>query len=327
MRGLEALQDFRRRILSPDMDIPTIQPSSLKLGDTISIVAPASPIEQRDGLERGIATLEKMGFRVQFDERIFQSSRYLAGNDSSRAEELMRVFEDPSVKAIIALRGGYGCARLIPLLMERRLRHNPKIFMGFSDLTTLHLFFLRRFGWITIHGPMATSPALGNISADQEKHLVSLLTDPNYRPTLSFPQLETLAPGEAEGVLTGGCLSMIAASIGTAYEIKTEGRILFIEDQGEPPYRIDRMLTHLHLANKLQRLAGLLLGRFRDCEPTRGNYTAMDTLREILLKLKVPAIANFPAGHGEVNWAIPLGIKVQINADTPTISFLDSAVK
>jgi muramoyltetrapeptide carboxypeptidase len=309
------------------MDIPTIQPPRLRKGDSVSIIAPASPIEQRDGLERGIAALERMGFRVRFDERIFQSSRYLAGSDSARAEELMRAFEDPSVRAIIALRGGYGCARLIPLLAERRLRHNPKIFMGFSDLTTLHLFFQRRFGWITLHGPMATSPALGNIRAGQEEHLVSLWTEPDYRPTLSFESLETLVPGEAEGMLTGGCLSIIAASIGTAYEIETEGRILFIEDQGEPPYRLDRMLTHLNLANKLQTLAGLLLGRFHDCEPNRGDYTARDTLLEILAELKVPVIANFPAGHGEDNWAIPLGTRVRINADARTISFLDSAVR
>jgi muramoyltetrapeptide carboxypeptidase len=309
------------------MDIPTIQPLRLKEGDAISIVAPAGSVEQRDGLERGIATLEKMGFRVQFDERIFQSSRYLAGNDSDRAEELMRAFEDPSVRAIVPLRGGYGCARLIPLLAEKRLRHNPKIFMGFSDVTTLHLFFRRRFGWITIHGPMAASPSFGNIPPDQQKHLFSLWTDPEYRPTLSFSQLETLIQGEAEGILTGGCLSIIAASIGTAYEIKTEGKILFIEDQGEPPYRLDRMLTHLHLANKLESLAGLVLGNFLDCEPTRGDYTAMDTLRDIITELKIPTIANFPAGHGENNWALPLGAKVRINADARTISFLDSAVR
>jgi muramoyltetrapeptide carboxypeptidase len=309
------------------MDIPTIQPPSLKKGDTICIVAPAGPVEQREGLKQGVLTLERMGFRVQFDERIFQSFRYLAGEDFERAEELMRAFEDPSVRAIIPLRGGYGCARLIPLLQEKRLRHNPKIFMGFSDLTTLHLFFRRRFGWITIHGPTAISPALGSIQPDQEKHLVSLWTDPEYRPTLSFPQLETLFPGEAEGILTGGCLSIIAASIGTAYEIKTEGKILFIEDQGEPPYRLDRMLMHLYLADKLQPLAGIVLGNFLDCEPAQGAYTALDALREILVKIKVPVIANFPAGHGEDNWAMPLGTKVRINANDRTMSFLDAAVR
>jgi muramoyltetrapeptide carboxypeptidase len=309
------------------MDIPIIHPPSLQIGDTVAIVAPAGPIEQHDGLERGITALEKMGFRVKYEERIFQSSRYLAGDDAARAEELMFAFEDPSVRAIVGLRGGYGCSRLIHLLMEKRLRHHPKIFMGFSDLTTLHLFFRRRFGWITIHGPMATSPALGSISVDQENHLLSLWTDPDYRPVLSFAQLETWAPGKAEGTLIGGCLSLIVASIGTPYEIRTEGKILFLEDQGEPPYRLDRMLTHLHLAGKLQSVAGILLGTFHDCEPTQGNYSAEDILREILNRLRVPIIANFPAGHGADNWAIPLGAKVRIDSDSRSVEFLDPAVQ
>ncbi len=308
------------------MDIHTVQPPRLKPGDVISIVSPGSPIETRNGLERGIAALERMGFHVRANERIFQSFRYLAGDDHSRAEELMHAFEDPTVHAIIALRGGYGCARLIPLLMEKRLRHHPKIFMGFSDLTTLHLFFRRRFGWITIHGPMATSPALGNIAAEQEKHLLSLLTDPDYRPTLGFPQLETWVPGTAEGKLVGGCLSLIVASIGTPYEIETGGKILFLEDQGEPPYRIDRMLTHLRLSGKLESVAGLLLGNFYNCEPSQGNYTAADTLRDILSELNVPTIANFPAGHGEDNWAMPLGAKIEIDAEARTVKFLDATV-
>ena len=309
------------------MDIPTIQPPSLKRGDTIAVVASASPIDQRDGLERGVAALERMGFQVRFDDRIFQATKYLAGDDHARAEEIMRAFEDPSVNAIIGLRGGYGCARLIPLLMEKRLRNHPKVFMGFSDLTTLHLFFRNRFGWITFHGPMATSPALANIAADQEEHLLSLLTDPDYRPVLRFSQTETWSSGVAEGILVGGCLSIIAASIGTPYEINTEGKILFLEDQGEPPYRLDRMITHLHLAGKFQSVAGVLLGSFLDCEPSKGDYTAKDTLCDLLTKFNVPVMANLPAGHGSDNWALPLGAKVRMNAASGTIEFLESAVR
>jgi muramoyltetrapeptide carboxypeptidase len=309
------------------MGIPAIQPPRIKKGETVAVVAPGGPIENRDALERGISALEGMGFRVRFEERIFQSSRYLAGDDHARAEELMRSFENPSIQAIIALRGGYGCSRLIPLLMEKRLRHHPKIFMGFSDLTTLHLYFHNRFGWTSFHGPMAISPTLADMPADQAAHLLSLWTDPDYRPILSFPQLETLTPGVAEGVLTGGCLSVIAASIGTPYEIRTERKILFLEDQGEPPYRLDRMLTHLYLAGKLQSLAGVLLGNFLDCEPTQGGYTAMDTLRDILASLGIPVLANFPAGHGIENWALPLGAAIQMDADARTIEFLEPAVR
>ncbi|MBP1623093.1 MAG: LD-carboxypeptidase, partial [Acidobacteria bacterium] len=148
------------------MDIPSIQPPGIKKGDTVAIVAPGGPIENRDALDLGISALETMGFRVRYDERIFQSFRYLAGDDHARAEELMRSFEDPSIHAVIGLRGGYGCSRLIPLLQEKRLRNHPKIFMGFSDLTTLHLYFHSRFGWTTVHGPMAVSPALADMPSD-----------------------------------------------------------------------------------------------------------------------------------------------------------------
>jgi muramoyltetrapeptide carboxypeptidase len=307
------------------MDIPTIQPQKLKAGDTISIVAPAGTIEQRAGFESGIAALESMGFRVHYRDRIFHSARYLAGDDRERAEELMEAFEDPSIQGVMALRGGYGCSRLIPLLVEKRLRQHPKVFIGFSDLTTLHIFFRRRLGWVTVHGPMAAS--LGDLSEDQQNHLFALLTDPEYRPVFHFNQLETWSPGTAEGILAGGCLSIVASSIGTSYEIKTEGKILFLEDQSEPPYRLDRMIMHLCLAGKLQNIAGLLLGSFLDCEPERGNYTAADTLRDILVNLKVPIIAGFPAGHGRENWAIPLGAKVRLDADRRAVEFLDPTVR
>jgi muramoyltetrapeptide carboxypeptidase len=309
------------------MGILTIQPPRLKRGDTIAVVAPASTVEQRDGLEGGVSALEKMGFRVQFDARIFQSSRYLAGDDHARAVELMNALKNPSVQAIIGLRGGYGCSRLIPLLCKKRLRNHPKIFMGFSDLTTLHLYFLNRFGWITFHGPMAATEALANISPEQADHLFSLLTDPGYRPLLQFEQLETWSPGTAEGALIGGCLSIIAASIGTPYEIRTEGNILFLEDQGEPPYRLDRMITHLYLAGKLESIAGVLLGSFLDCEPSQRGYTAKDTLRDLLTKLNVPVLSGFPAGHGKENWAIPLGARVRMDATARTIEFLEPAIK
>jgi len=273
-----------------------------------------------------VATLQGMGFRVLHDDRIFKSWRYLAGDDAARAEELMCYFEDPGINAIIALRGGFGCSRLIPLLEEKRIRSHCKLFMGFSDLTTLHLYFRRRFGWVTVHGPMAASLTLPSLESAQAHHLLSLFTDALYLPSLSFPELETWSPGVAEGKLTGGCLSLVAASLGTPYEIKTEGKVLFFEELGEPPYRIDRMLTQLRLAGKLDRIAGILLGSFTDCEPTQSSYTLKECLQDILAGLKVPVLANFPAGHGSENWALPLGIKVQLNADARVLEFLESAV-
>ncbi len=308
------------------MDIPTVHPGALRPGSVIGIAAPAGPIESREALDQGIATLERLGFQVRYDDRIFQSVRYLAGTDDARAEELQRLFEDPAIDAVVALRGGFGCSRLVPLLDEKRLRPYCKLFMGFSDLTTLHLFFRRRFGWVTVHGPMAASPALGNIASAEETNLYSLLTDPRYRPRLSFPQLETWAPGIAEGKLVGGCLSLVTASIGTPYEIKTEGKVLLLEDLGEQPYRIDRMLTHLKHARLLEPVAAVLLGSFHDCNPESGDYTVEETLREHLERLGVPVLAHFPAGHGPQNWALPLGVNVRLDAEARQIEVLQPAV-
>jgi len=308
------------------MNIPMTQPQGLKPGDTIAVVAPAGPIASREFFDRGIAALERMGFRTRFNDRLFQSYRYLAGRDADRAADLTHAIEDPSVQAIIALRGGYGCARIIPLLNERRIRDNCKIFMGFSDLTTLHLFF-NKCGWITFHGPMAANEALADISAEREEHLVSLLTDPGYRPGFRFPQIENWSSGTAEGVLTGGCLSLVTASLGTSYEIQTEGKILFLEDTGEPPYRVDRMITHLRLAGKLDSAAGIVLGHFSDCGEPSGDYSVGDVLRDVLSCLNIPILANFPAGHIQDNWTLPLGVKTRIDTNEPALHFLEPAVR
>lgn len=309
------------------MDMPTTHPRALHPGDAIGIAAPAGPVEDREALDLGVATLQRMGFRVLYNDRIFQSLRYLAGPDEARAEELQRLFENPEVGAIMALRGGFGCSRLIPLLDEKRLRPHCKLFLGFSDLTTLHLYFRRRFGWVTIHGPMAASQSLANAGAAEENHLYSLLTDPEYRARMSFEQLQAWIPGAAEGRLVGGCLSIIAASIGTPYQIKTEGKILFLEDVGESPYRVDRMLTHLQLAGLLDPVAGILLGRFPDCRPDKGDYTVEETLRDKLEGLGVPILADFPSGHGGENWALPMGTRVSLDADARQVEFLEPAVQ
>ena len=313
--------------MGPDvMDIPTVHPNALRRGDAIGVVAPAGPVDKRDNFEAGLATLERLGFRVRYDERIFHTLRYLAGDDAERAEEIHKYFEDPEIRAVLGLRGGFGSSRLIPLLDEHRLRQRCKLFMGFSDLTTLHLYFRRRFGWVTLHGPMMTSESLARISPDAEQHLLSLWTDPSYLPRFDIAGLEAWSAGAAEGVLTGGCLSLVVASLGTPYEIKTEGKVLFLEDFGEEPYRLDRMLTHLKLAGKLERIAGILLGSFENCERENGEYTVAETLREVLGGLEVPILAKFPAGHGRENWPIPLGVKVRLDSAQSSVEFLEPAV-
>lgn len=309
------------------MNVPTMLPKGLRRGDAIALVAPAGPLREGDALEKSVAFLEAMGFEVHSEARNFSEKGYLAGSDSARSEELMRAFEDDSVKAVVGLRGGYGCSRLIPYLDLERLKRNPKIFMGFSDLTTLHLFLNRHLGWITIHGPMAANPGIGSHSDEEHAHLLSLWTDPGYRPVLSFPRLEAWSPGRAEGKLVGGCLSTIISSIGTSYEIDTDGSILFLEDVGEPPYRIDRMLTHLKLAGKFKSLNGILLGRFFECESPDGSCAAPEMMKELLRSETVPILANFPAGHGPENWALPMGARIRIDGGARSIEFLEPAVR
>ncbi|MFH1574167.1 MAG: LD-carboxypeptidase [Acidobacteriota bacterium] len=308
------------------MDLPTQHPPALRRGDMIAVVAPAGPLEKRELFDRGIATVERLGFRARFEERLFNRHRYMAGADDARAEELMQAFEAPEVRGVIAMRGGYGCSRLIPLLDEKRLRRHCKIFMGYSDLTTLHLYFRRRFGWVSVHGPMIATPGLAEIEPPEEEHLLRLWMDPDYLPRFAAPELEVWHPGIAEGRLTGGCLSLLLASLGTAYEIQTEGKILFIEDLGEPPYRLDRMLTQLRTAGKLDGIAGLILGSFEECDPANGGYTAADVLRDILEGLQVPTVAGFPAGHGPINRAIPLGLHLRLDADRRCLEFLEPLV-
>jgi len=308
------------------MDLPTTHPPALRPGDTIGIVAPAGPILDRKGLDQGIAALRRLGFQVRCEDRVLESRGFLAGEDSRRAEELLRYFDDPEVRAVIGLRGGYGSSRLIPLIAGKLHRSQCKIFMGFSDLTTLHLFMNRRLGWVTFHGPMMTSTSLHEMQAETERHLLSLWTDPSYHPSLSFPELEVWSGGIGEGKLIGGCLSLVAASIGTPYEVRAEGRILFLEDLGEAPYRIDRLLTHLRLAGKLDGVSGILLGQFQDRSPDNSGVTVEETLREILHPLNVPILARFPAGNGNENYPLPLGVRVRLDAEERRIEFLESAV-
>ncbi len=309
------------------MDLPTSHPAALKRGSTIGIIAPAGPLEKPEVFLRGVAALERLGFVVRFDDRIFESQRYLAGSDEHRAAELMRYFQSPEINAVISLRGGYGCSRLLPFLDEGRLRPNCKVFMGFSDLTTLHLFFRRRLGWITLHGPMVATEPMAQMSPDQEEHLVRLWTDPDYRPVFSFPELQSWHPGVAEGGITGGCLSIMLASLGTCYEVQTAGKVLFMEELDEAPYRIDRMITQLRLAGKLDDLAAILLGSFEGCNSEKGDYKADDILRELLDFTEVPIIAGFPAGHGSSNWPFPLGLPVRIDAERRTVQMLEPYVR
>jgi muramoyltetrapeptide carboxypeptidase len=244
-----------------------LKPACLREGDTVAIVAPASNLKP-EYLARGVAELERLGFRVKHREDILDKARYTAGSDARRAEELMRAFTDTEVKAVWAARGGYGVMRILNLLDESLLRANPKIFIGYSDLTALHLYLYRRFGWVTFHGPMAAKDlAGGEEHYDRATLLRSLMTASPFGEIASdkTEMLHRGQNGKVQGRLLGGCLSLIAAMMGTPDELDTRGAILFLEDTATRPYAIDRMLRQLKLAGKFEQVQGIIFGEMADC--------------------------------------------------------------
>lgn len=323
---------------------PPIFPPALRPGDTVAIVAPARPVN-RERVERARARLEGMGFKVKIPDNLYRKRGNLAGTDAERAEELMAAFRDPEVKAIFPGTGGYGTTRIIDRLDYEVIRRNPKILEGFSDITGLHLAIQKKTGLVTFHGPNLMS-GLGseeNLADYSAEFLWRALLERTYfdaegRPlspgyVYALPDdatpIQVLSPGVARGRLTGGNLSLISPLIGTEFEIETEGCILFIEDVREQPYRIDRYLSHLRLAGKLDKVAGVILGIFRKCEPDdpEDSLSLEQVFRDYFEHLGVPVILNFPAGHFKYNATLPLGARVELDADRKRVTVLENPVQ
>jgi len=283
-------------------------PALLTKGDTVAITAASMPCTHSK-LEIGIEKIQDMGLKVQVMDSCYAAHNYLAGLDALRLHDLHAAFADKNIKGIFMARGGYGAARLLPHLNYELIRQNPKIFVGFSDVTALHIA-LNQFGNLaTYHGPMPAS-----CFASEELHPLTLSSFTGAVFLNKFGRfsagLQTLCPGHASGILTGGNLSVIASTLGTPYEIKTRGRILFLEEVQEPPYRVDRLLLQLKLAGKLSDAAGIAFGDF--------SPESLDTLgtaiNELILPEKKPTIWGMPSGHTSPNFTIPLGMIASITA-------------
>lgn len=313
-----------------------LHPPALKPGDTIAFVAPASPMS-RERIMRAKQRLEAKGFVVRAPESLFRRDGFLAGSDIVRAQELMDAFADPEVDAIVAARGGYGTPRILNLLDYDTIKRNPKILAGYSDITALHIAVHQRTGLITFHSPNADS-GLGSQRgptklADRLFWRALLASDYKVAPQgakhdggyaigaeesdgeVATPT--TMSPGVARGRLVGGNLSMVHALMGTPFEIETGGKILFLEDVGEAPYRVDRMLQTLKLGGKLEDVAGVVLGAFtrRDEEDTSDEETTIDdVLRRFFADSGVPVLANFPIGHQPDNATLPIGAMATLDA-------------
>jgi len=315
--------------MTSDKQIQIVKPRALHQGDTVAVVAPASNLKS-DYLERGVSELERLGFRVRYDADILAKDRYTAGTDERRAGELMSAFIDPEVKAVWAARGGYGAMRLLELLDEETLRQNPKIFIGYSDLTALHLYLYRRFKLVTFHGPMAAKDLVDQDHYDRET-LIKALTHATPLGELESSKTEMLhrGSGSVSGRLLGGCLSLISAMMGTPDELDTDDAILFLEDTATKPFAIDRMLQQLKLAGKFNQIRGIVFGEMTDCvQHADQGYRIQDVLADCTADLGVPVMFGLPSGHSPVgNLTLPLGVMATLDSDRCLLSIDQAAVE
>ncbi len=300
------------------------KPPRLNPGDRIGIVSPGAAV-QADKLKQGCRALEQGGFAIQVGAGALQRDRFFAGTDRGRAAELTSMFTDPRVQAVFCSRAGYGSGRLLPLLDFATFAQQPKIFVGYSDVTLLLNAFVQRAGLICFHGPLVAGEFAEGLSERSRAHLFNLLAHGTGDEYLPFST--TLRAGVAEGPLLGGCLSVLVATLGTPFAFDPRGAILFLEDIGEKPYRIDRMLVQLKQGGMLEHLAGVVFGDMQGCWGTEDDPTLLlSVIADAFADYSYPVGFGLPAGHGEENFALPLGTRVRLDARRKQLAFLESAV-
>lgn len=304
----------------------TIKPKSLNYGDMIGIIAPASPVNE-EKIEKAIDILCSLGYQVKLGRSTKKEYGYLAGHDQERAKDLEQMFLDPEVKAIFCLRGGYGSTRLLDKIDYGKIRCHPKIFVGYSDITSLHIAIHQFAGLVTFHGPMAAE--LADRNEDESWHTLQAMCSGDRRPSYQGNKRFTpIFPGTAKGVLTGGNLSLLSSTLGTPFEIETRDRILFIEEVDEKVYEIDRMLTHLRLAGKLDQVKGIILTDFRlpDSRTNKPELSLQEVIHDLLAPLKIPSFYGLNAGHCRPNFTLPIGARVGMDASQGVLHIEESVV-
>ena len=318
-----------------------IKPVRLYKGDKVAVVAPSSATDLKS-VEEAEKKIKALGLDAVMFQTCYTNYGHLSASDADRARDINDAFRDESIKGIICLRGGYGTPRILNMLDYDMISSNPKVFMGFSDITALHVAFNQICNMTTFHGPMATSN-FAKIKDDKIKFnqytydsLVKNLFTIEPAGMHKNPNdegLKSFWAGNAEGILTGGNLTLLTAAMGTRYEVDTRGKILFIEEVGEPIYKIDRMLTTLALAGKFEDCAGVILGTFVNCEREKKSYeggldlTLEEVVENTIVLYKKPVIYNFKAGHSFPQPTLGLGTKVKIDADLRQVIFTESGVK
>ncbi len=303
---------------------PLIKPPAIRAGDRLRVVAPASPFD-RDRLARGVAEFERLGFHVDWRPDLFDRDGFLAGSDARRADELTEAFLDPQISGIVCARGGYGSMRLLPRLDLPRLAASPKVLLGFSDVTALLLAFLRE-GLVTFHGPVVTGrmAEVGLEPAERDAFRRAVM-GPSATGVLG--EGRALVGGVADGPLVGGTLSLIVSLLGTPWFPELDGAILFLEEVGEKPFRVDRMLTQLDLAGVFSAVAGVALGRFSRCDnPADPSVPVESVLASRFRSCGKPVLAGLPFGHDGENRTLPVGIRARLDADAGRLVAMESAV-
>ena len=300
------------------MKIKPLIPPRLRMGDTIGIVAPASHFDLKK-FNRGMAVLESMGFNTLVTEMLFNKKGYFAGSDLERAEMVNRYFADPAIKAIICARGGYGSIRILSSLDYKAIQKNPKIFVGFSDVSALLSTLYLRCRLVTFHGPTVTT--LGNSDDRTKDSLLSMITSGD-KPKIVIKNGITIKSGSASGPVLGGNLNTLCHLLGTPFQPDFKGCILFLEDKGEVPYRFDRMLSQMKLAGCFNGLAGLILGNFEDC----GNPDDIIRIADDIFKDDdIPMLAGLEVGHGKRNLTISTGLNATVNTEQKLLIFNEPA--
>jgi muramoyltetrapeptide carboxypeptidase len=297
------------------------KPLPLPPGGGIRVIAPSSPFETAT-FAQGVHELERLGYRVTYGRKLFERDGYFAGTAADRVADLREAFVDAGTEAVCCARGGFGAAQLLPLLEEfpAEIFGQPKIFVGFSDVTVLQNFLWRKAGWVTFHGPMVAAGFFAGADQPGGYDLASfsgVLQNVERTQTIDL-RGEALAPGVAEGVILGGCLTVLETTLGTQWECATEGSILLLEDRSMKPYQVERSLLHLRQAGKFDGVRGIVLGDFPECEPPTPNGVAvLDIFRRYFGELRIPVVASAAIGHtARPMLTLPLGVRGRLHAES-----------
>ena len=302
-----------------------IKPKKLKPGATLGLVAPASPIYNPDDFDEMIVNLENLGYKLKLGEHVRDRYGYLAGKDEDRASDFMNMFSDDEVDAVLCVRGGWGCNRILPLIDFEVIKSNPKPLIGFSDITSLHMSIQHKTGLVTFHGPVGKSDWNEFTLNSWNQVLIEGKESLNVIPE-DQEDAFVISSGKAQGRLLGGNLTVLTAMVGSDFLPDFEGAILFLEDVGEDAYRVDRMLTQLKLAGILDQINGFVFGKCTNCDAGVNSLTFNQVFEDHIGKLDIPAFYGAMISHEDRNITLPVGIEAEINAENKSIRLLESGV-